>query len=298
MRNSRRITVTVLVLLLVVLSALLAGRNALLGAAAVRALRRATGLEVSFDRLTASLLRSSVRVRGLRIAGPEGFPEDASLEIRELYAVYEPRTLLTRTRRFREVRIDIPELLVVRRADGVTSLERIGTGSGGGFRPVAAPSGGGGKPTPARPVADDIPGLDLLDPVSPPPGALPADTRPAEAAPPPPPRLVPPPPEPSVSIGELTVRIGSLRLRDYTAGGTPADHSFAVGLERTYTDVTDLDKVSRKLGDDLAAVMLPDLLSDLDSLLEEAARDTGALSRQVEEAAEDLGKAVREMFRP
>ncbi len=116
--------VIVIPAILAVLAALLVvGRNSIVRAAMVRAVRSALGAELTVEEVRIGIRRSRVEMSGLRLKNPDGFGGGDALVIPAIGIDYVPAALLRGKAHFREVAIWIDELNVVRGEDGRVNLD-------------------------------------------------------------------------------------------------------------------------------------------------------------------------------
>lgn len=265
MRKSTRIAVWTLGIVAVSVMALALLRHSLLGWATVRFIRSSTGLDVTIERMKVRIVRPSVRIMGMTIQNPPGFEAGEAIRFREIYAEYDRRSLWTRRPHFRKIAIDMPNLVVVRNAKGELNWSRIGGDVSRHTRPSGAatnapplepgPGGGGDRPQP---------------PTSP--GAAPSG--------------------PPYEVDEFVVRIGSIEMRDFSAGQPqPQVRRMELGFDHTVVGVTDFSAAGKEIGGALLVKAAPILLlSALDDLTRKASGDGGDLMKSFEKSAQKLLK--------
>lgn len=249
-------------------------------------LKQATGFELTYQKLTSHPWARTLEVEGLVFHNPPGFPAGEAIEVRHLFARYRWRDLLGEAMKLEELRLDIPRVVMVRREDGETNLEQIerqttaargGTTSAGGATSEAASSG----PDFSRLEAEL--GLDSSAPApsapAPAAGGASAASPAAKAE------------QPEVTIGTLVLKIGKVASYDYSRlkKGQPRVHEYELNVEKTFTDVTDLDAVAHELA---ATVLVQEGMRALTKEL--ADPDTmEKLSEGMDKLAEQLGDLLK-----
>ncbi len=228
-------------------------------AALTRKLAKDYGL--TYEKLETSLFfpgfRPSVRLRGVTVRNPPGFPDGPALQVRELFASLYPDGLWTGRSHFREIRLDVEAIHVVVNARGDTNLDDLDTRF---RRPGTAVPGPAVRPAPAaetaRPTSDIAPPPEPVEPVRPvsvleQPPALAAGGPPA--APPMPPAEPPPAvaaasaPSPDTRIDRLVLKLGMVTYDDFAAAldnpkAPRKKKSIDLAYEREFLNVTDLDR--------------------------------------------------------
>ena len=178
-------------------------RNVVLKQKLQEALARQTGFALELDWVDLGLASTSFDLEGLRLLNPPDFPEPQALTINQVRVDYDFWSLFGRELRFREVVVDIPQLVLVRKADGETNAERLG---------------GRGKRAPGEPA----------------PQPDPRETPPAPGEPEEP---------RGFRIDRLVLRVGTVEFHDYTklnAEGAPAVSALTLNVDQEHQDVTSL----------------------------------------------------------
>jgi hypothetical protein len=263
-RRQKRRWIVAGMLMAIALVAAVAG-DAILARVLRFSARRGAGWDVSVRRVRARLRPLSLRVENLAVANPEGFPAGSAIEISEVYAEYYGSSVASRETRLRELRVDIAQLSLIRRADGDLNFEQLAQRlPGGRAAPAPVPAAAAASKTP--PSVTSAP----QDPVAPAPGARPPgrprSSVPRPSGPPRAPDAAPrsPPPPRTYRIDRLTVVIGSMEWRDESAAGGGAP-PLKVTLNRTFTflNVTDFVEVGDRLTAALTLAIAPKMLDEL-----------------------------------
>ena len=258
---------------------------------AVRALRQSTGLEIAYRSLASDFWHRTMDIEGLVFRNPPDFPPGDAIEVRRLHAMYHWRDLGSDNLRLQELDVDIPHLLLIRREDGSTNIERLQAAT----EPVVPrqKQKGAAKPAAAEPTFGSS--FDQL--------AAEVGAAPAKPAPKPAPAAAATPPAkraasaPAVAakelyIGHLHLRIGSVTIQDYgrkKKDGKPHTQELKVDVEQSFDNVTDLDPVAQEL----AAKIL--VQEGLRAVTEELQDDKAMekLSRGFDKLADELGKLLK-----
>lgn len=230
-----------------------------------------TGFQASFDEIHVGLFRPVVRIGNLVLTNPPDFPHPEMLTIREVYVRYDWLSLFGREIHLDELRIDVPRIVMVK-PEGRESNVEILTGRGGGG---AAPK----KQEPSAPSQPSSPGTSTPS----------RDEAPqANKAPP----SVKPPR--TVTIDKLRVKLGELEVRQYSRDGRePIVVPVPVGLDRTFTNVTNVEAVMAELGGELVMRSTFGLLNNMDAVLKAVTDEKGKLDPRLREQFKDLKKLFR-----
>ena len=86
-------------------------------------IKAVTGLTLKMDALDVGLLKSTVRIQGMRLYNPKGFPEPVMINMPEIFVDYDLGALLGGNVHLEELRINLESFHVVRAADGKLNLD-------------------------------------------------------------------------------------------------------------------------------------------------------------------------------
>ena len=117
--------IPVIAVVVAALVVLMVGKNVLAKTIVVGGVRAITGLKLSIDDLDVGLLDTTVRVNGLKLYNPAGFPEPVMIDLPELYVDYDPTALLKGAVHLEEVRLNLREFVVIRNAQGALNLDAL-----------------------------------------------------------------------------------------------------------------------------------------------------------------------------
>lgn len=140
----------ILLVLLALVVVLFGARNFLIKREVRRLVAQQTGFGISLHKVDVGLFSASVNIEGLELTNPPDFPEEAAFEVRQVKANYALGSIFRNEIRLTEVVVDVPRVVVVRKADGETNLQRL-SGAGKKKGDAGDRSGpGGGKPAPSE----------------------------------------------------------------------------------------------------------------------------------------------------
>jgi uncharacterized protein involved in outer membrane biogenesis len=245
--------VKVIGLVLVVLVVLALVRQVAIRVTTGAVVRSLTGFDADVEDIRVGILRPSIEVRGLELFNPPDFPNREAIVIERAYVRYSLGMLFAREIHLNEVVLDMPSLVVIRKADGETNLARLGKKAG------------------AKPPAGKEPGA------SPPTAEPPASKK---------------EPRP-LRIDRLTIKLGTATFIDYGGRGPePRTRTFPMNVERTYTDVTDLNRVAAKLSTEILGNALARIAENFGEKLK-ASGD----AEKLEGGAKDIGNFFKRAFK-
>ena len=156
------------------------------------ALSKAVHVPVKIKSVNLSFLSASINLKGMNVHNPSGFNDKLLAEIPHIFIDFEPGELLKGRAHFKEVRLDLKEMTVIKNKDGKMNVDSV-------------------KPSPtekrtakekAKPETGDKP--------------------------------------PKLMIDKLSLSIGRVVYKDYSAGGDPVVQVFDINIkDREYTNIDD-----------------------------------------------------------
>jgi len=161
---------------------------------------KVTGAPVAIDNFSLGVLNQSVRIEGLRIYHPKGFPQGILLDIPVVQVDYDIAALLTGKIHLKKIELNINEVGVVRNKEGVLNVDAL----------TAVQEAKKEKPkeAPQKETAKE-----------------PAKKAPAKAM--------------DLQIDELKLSVGKVVYGVYPAQGEPAVSVFDVGIkDKIYKNIT------------------------------------------------------------
>lgn len=236
----------ILFLVVALAVALAMARNLLIRAMVQKLVEQQTGFELEIDSLHLGMFRPAVDLRGVRLYNPVEFPDQDALEIQRLYVRYDPLSLFRSEVRLRQLILEVPHVVLVRKEDGESNLERFRHAGRHSLPQLGLPETTD-EPD-AQPEADDS---------SPESSQAPSKkSRGTKERPAPSPRRRPPEPK-TMRIDQLTLRLGTVSVRNYaTRTHEPEESAYQLNIDRTFNDVTDFRKVAAALTADIFGGLL------------------------------------------
>ncbi|MCX7817809.1 MAG: AsmA family protein [Kiritimatiellae bacterium] len=229
------------------------------------ALRAATGADVRVGRVSGGLWPLRVRLEEVRVENPDGFGPGEALEIRELLIVASWSALWRREPRLELVRLDVPRVVVVRRADGQMNWQRIGE--------MAASRA-------SVPAERRRPPVEPVEPSAEPAGSGRRDSEGSSGAPPAPVSKA----APAMRIGQLNLKVGTVELREFSSKErAPRIRRLDVRVDHTLTNVCDLGAAGSELAGVIAVRAAPILIAE--ALTETATEAAGRAMEKLERGA-------------
>jgi uncharacterized protein involved in outer membrane biogenesis len=262
MRTTLRILFSLFLLLVVVSLVASLARNRVARSYAERIIAEQTGLHTDLQGISVGILSPHVKVQGLTLTNPPGYPVNEALSVEEVTLRYNRRSLFTDTVILPELSVSLNHLVMVRNEAGQSNLDQV--------------------------VGDSFDGIwPRRD----------GRREPSDTPPPPAPAPKPPQaerPDKDVAIGKLTVKIGEVRMIDhYRRGDKPMLVIVPLNYERTFTNVTNLNALGQQIGMDIGLRAAPYLLGQLDQILDFDRESQRENLRELEGKVKDLLQGLR-----
>ncbi|MBU0678167.1 MAG: AsmA family protein [Verrucomicrobia bacterium] len=261
----------VLVVVIVVLSVgVKIAKDRIVAKMAEAVVENSTGFDLELEQVKVGLLKPTVDIRGLTLNNPPDYPDKTAFHIEQIFVRYDRSTLFSDEIFLPVLTLDIPQVFMVRKADGEMNLERLGKEMEKRKQETGREKSAE-KPTP-QPEEQ--------------PSAEPAQKKVQK----------------NVRIGELTLRIGSVEIRDYSAKeGEPQVQTVEINLDRTYHDVASLEDIGPMITQEVIVRALPSLmngnlkkiLSGDDDGVKKAGKDLEKIGKQLEKSFKGLFKEVK-----
>jgi uncharacterized protein involved in outer membrane biogenesis len=257
----KRIGYILLVLIILLALPLFFGKR-IVERIALQKIEEATGFQASVGDVDVRILRPVVRIQNLVLSNPPEFPHPEMLHIRELYVRYDWISLFGDNLHLDEVRIDVPRIVMVKPESGKSNVELLADLASGGDGGATTTSPDEPPPPAPAPSGEEQPAAD----------------EPAKR-------------ERKLTIDRLNIKLGEMEVRQYMANRPdPVIMPIPVGLDSTFTDVSDLDPVITQLSGELIFRSSVGVLSNLDSVLQAVTDENGRLDPNVREQFKDLKK--------
>ena len=107
------------------LGVLLVLKNIVAKTVLIGGIKAVAGVDASIEHMDVGLLRTSIGIRGLRLANPSGFPDNIMVDLPELSVHYQLLPLLQGRVHLEEVRLHLREVVVEKNAQGQLNLTTI-----------------------------------------------------------------------------------------------------------------------------------------------------------------------------
>ncbi len=222
------VRLVLLLALLLLVAAFFSGR--IVARVAKTAIEQSTGFGVEFGGVQVNLIRPMVKVTDLELRNPPEFPHAEALSVKEAGVVLEWGSLFARTVRVENITIDVPRVVMVRTPNG-SNLDALTKGNKADGKGTTRTEGKGtGENT--QPKAET--------------------TKPKR----------------SLVIDQLNVRFGEMEVRNYRKNNEePAVLNIQVNLDRSYSNVTNVEAVAAQLTSELVVLSGASLFQQLDASL-------------------------------
>lgn len=248
MKKKQKMWLKIGVWIVAVVVVIVMARNQAIKAGARAAVQKATGFDLEVGSVHAGLLAPTFEIHDLKLINPEDFPEATAFEVKQARVNYDLPSFFKDEIHLREVILDVPKVVVVKKEDGETNLKRLseaGKGkeeSGKGSGAPEEKTGQTGKP--AKKMRIDV----------------------------------------------LTVRLGTVEVRDYTGGGDkPVVSTYELNVDQTLRDVTDLSDVGVMVSAAIVGNIGAKVLGDVGKELQKHQGD-------FDKAAKGIGDALGSIF--
>lgn len=115
----------ILAILIGILLILFIGKDIFAKIAIETAVRQATGLELSMQRLNIDVINTLIEVKGLELHNPSGYPGKAMFDVPEIYMDIEHEDLFKGKFHAPQMRLDVRELTVIKNEKGKLNLNSL-----------------------------------------------------------------------------------------------------------------------------------------------------------------------------
>ncbi len=186
-------TKKILSIIIVVLIVLIVGRNMIISTGIKAGAKAAVGLDVKIGKFHLGVFKSYVQIKDFKVKNPKGFAEPLMVNIPEVYVDYNLGSILGGNVHLEELRFNMEEFVVVKKADGTVNLDAI----------TAL-----GKKDDAK-----------------------EDTKADKA------KDKPKGKAPDIEIDNLHLKIGKVKMIDYTGGGEPKIKEYTIGIDEKHENI-------------------------------------------------------------
>jgi uncharacterized protein involved in outer membrane biogenesis len=259
----KKLVIMILAAGLLLVAALAIFKNQIIESVVRQQIRSSTGLEMEVESLRMGLLSSALEIRGLKLMNPPDFPDREAFDISRIHARYSVRSLFSTNIQLPELVVEVPRVVLVRKADGESNLERVKDTARRRKQEAAA-----GRREPAPP------------PTEPPAGGEAGSGKPAPA------EKV----KKGFFIGSLTLRVGTVEMRDYgrLKDGKPKVKEYDLALDRTFEKVDGIESVVSQMVNE---IIMQEALKSVSEQLADP-ETMKKLDQKLDKAVEKLGKKI------
>jgi hypothetical protein len=115
----------ILISILVIVVALVIGKNMVIGHVLKEGVRALTGLRMHIAKVDVGVFSTKVGIEGLELYNPKDFTDKVMIDMPELYVDYDLGAMLKKKTHLNEVRIHLKEFVVVKNKDGLLNLDSL-----------------------------------------------------------------------------------------------------------------------------------------------------------------------------
>src|SRR5262245_12293515 len=109
----------------VIVFALTMAKNVIIQSALASGISAAAHVPVSIGSTDMSFMKSSIKVKGLRVRNPRGFKEPLMLDMPLIGIQVDVPALMKGKAHFQEIRLDLKEVVVVKSKDGKLNIDAV-----------------------------------------------------------------------------------------------------------------------------------------------------------------------------
>lgn len=254
-----------LIVILVAVGLLFAAKGFLVKSVVRKVVSSTTGFDLALGGLDVGLFKQSFEVKGLKLRNPADFPDREAFDIDRLYVRYDLFSFFGPTTRLRQVVIEIPQLVMVKKEDGESNLERMKKNTS--------------KDKPPAGEAE----RQKTEPPRPPPQEPAGGSRPPRSK------------GRQFMVDSITLDVGKVEIRDYQRkqGDQPRITTYELNYHRSFSHIGTLQAMVDEI---VADVMIE---GGVKALVEKlgSKENTGKLSADLDKAAKKFGSALNSLFK-
>ena len=117
--------IQIVVIVIVALVALSVFKNAVAQSILTSTLSNVAHVPVRVGSVNISFISASIRLKNLQVHNPSGFPESLMVDMPQIFIDFEPSELFHGRARFKEVRLDLKEMTVIRDKNGHLNVDAV-----------------------------------------------------------------------------------------------------------------------------------------------------------------------------
>jgi len=115
----------IIIILVVVLGVLVAGRNVAVKFAVEKGVQAATGLPLQIKELDLGLTTTHIGIKDLNLFNPKGFPKEVMFHAPEIFVDYDLGALIKGKIHLEDIRLDFDQFVIVKNKEGQTNIETL-----------------------------------------------------------------------------------------------------------------------------------------------------------------------------
>ena len=237
------------IVVVVLVVAIVVARSALIKGAAQRTIAKMTGFDLAVGGIHVGIVSPVFEIKDLKLSNPPDFPDAEAFELKRVFVKYDLMSFMGDNPHLYEIDLNISKAVVVKKADGETNLERLEmAGKGAEGEPGGKGEGKKGEKKPeAKPGSEE--------------------KKPA----------------PQVRIDLLTLKLGTVEVRDYSRGGEkPEVFTYELNVDRRFENVTDLNVVSTVIAAEILNNVGGKLIQDMGKIMEQNKGDLKKTGKDLE----------------
>jgi len=117
--------IKVILVFIVIISVLIAGKNFIVKSAIVKSVKMAVDLPLEIKKLDIGIFSSHIGITDLSLLNPSGFPKGVMFHVSEIFVDYYLGDMLKGKLHFEEMRLNFDQLVIIKNADGKMNLEAL-----------------------------------------------------------------------------------------------------------------------------------------------------------------------------
>lgn len=115
----------VILVFIVIVGALMVGKNALVKIAIEKGVKAVTGLSLKIGKLDVSIISSHIGITDLKLFNPDGFPQGIMFHAPEIFVDYRLLDMLKGKIHLEDLRLDFDQFVIVKNANGQMNLAAL-----------------------------------------------------------------------------------------------------------------------------------------------------------------------------
>jgi len=121
----KKIFYVLLLVIVILITILVLGKNFIAKTAVTAGVRAMTGLTVTMDKMDVGVFNSALGITELKIYNPAGYADRLMLDMPEIFVDYDLPAIISKNIHLEEVRINLKEFVVVKDKEGKLNLDAL-----------------------------------------------------------------------------------------------------------------------------------------------------------------------------